>query len=136
MEEALAIVEAVLDDNTRLNDIEEFIFRECWEGKQSYEEMAQNSPYDSEYIKSVAAKLWKKLSKTKAFNEKVISVISYQLSVISTSAIRRLDIWKIIFFYPLKMRGFRPQFLGKKKIGLLFDDIYRDINLYSIEIKL
>ncbi|NEN93715.1 MAG: hypothetical protein F6K48_34530 [Okeania sp. SIO3H1] len=71
VEEALAIVEAVLDDNARLNDIEEFIFRECWEGKQSYEEMAKNSPYDSEYIKSVAAKLWKKLSKTKAFNEKV-----------------------------------------------------------------
>ena len=71
VEEALAIVEAVLDDNARLNDIEEFIFRECWQGKQSYEEMAKNSPYDSEYIKSVAAKLWKKLSKVKAFNEKV-----------------------------------------------------------------
>ena len=71
VEEALAIVEDVLDDEDCLNDIEEFIFRECWEGKQSYEEMAKNSPYDSEYIKSVAAKLWKKLSKVKAFNEKV-----------------------------------------------------------------
>ena len=71
VEEALAIVEDVLDDEDRLNDIEEFIFRQCWQGKQSYEEMAKNSPYDSEYIKSVAAKLWKKLSKAKAFNEKV-----------------------------------------------------------------
>lgn len=69
VEEALAIVEAVLDDKNRLNDIEEFIFRECWQGKQSYEEMATNSPYDSEYIKFVAAKFWKKLSKS--FDEKV-----------------------------------------------------------------
>lgn len=71
VEEALTIVEAVLDDNAGLNDIEEFIFRECWQGKQSYEEMAKSSPYDSEYIKSVGAKLWRKLSKAKAFGEKV-----------------------------------------------------------------
>ncbi len=69
VEEALTIVEAVLDDNAGLNDIEEFIFRECWQGKQSYEEIAKNSPYDSEYIKSVGAKLWRKLSKS--FDEKV-----------------------------------------------------------------
>ncbi len=71
VEEALTIVEAVLDDNVGLNDIEEFIFRECWQGKQSYEEMAKNSPYDNEYIKSVGAKLWRKLSKAKVFGEKV-----------------------------------------------------------------
>ncbi|MGD1807147.1 hypothetical protein ACP6PL_17160 [Dapis sp. BLCC M126] len=67
----ISSVEAVLDDNAGLNDIEEFIFRECWQGKQSYEEMAKNSPYDSEYIKSVGAKLWRKLSKAKVFGEKV-----------------------------------------------------------------
>ncbi|MEM1168593.1 MAG: hypothetical protein AAGJ08_05805 [Cyanobacteria bacterium P01_H01_bin.35] len=33
--------------------------------------MAKNSPYDSEYIKSVGAKLWRKLSKAKVFGEKV-----------------------------------------------------------------
>lgn len=67
-DEALAIVEAVLDDE-RLNDVQELIFRQCWEGRQSYEEIAQLSQYDDEYIKLVAAKLWKLLSD--AFGEKV-----------------------------------------------------------------
>ncbi|RQH34178.1 hypothetical protein D5R40_21040 [Okeania hirsuta] len=59
-----------------------------------------------------------------------LSVISYQLSVISTSAIRRLQIWHKFFslgrldmtriprhlstaFYPLKRGGFRQHFFGK-----------------------
>ena len=41
--------------------------------------MAKNSPYDSEYIKSVGAKLWRKLSRAKAFNEKEKKIILSQL---------------------------------------------------------
>jgi hypothetical protein len=68
VDEALAIAETALND-TRLNDVQEFIFRQCWKGRQSYDEMAKLSQYDDEYIKYVAAQLWKKLSK--AFGEKV-----------------------------------------------------------------
>ncbi|MCU0547236.1 MAG: pentapeptide repeat-containing protein [Oscillatoriaceae cyanobacterium Prado104] len=69
VEEALAIVETVLDDDEQLNDVQELIFKQCWEGRQSYEEIANISQYDDEYIKSAAAKLWKLLSE--AFEEKV-----------------------------------------------------------------
>ncbi|MCT7959042.1 pentapeptide repeat-containing protein [Laspinema palackyanum] len=68
VEEALALVEAVLEDD-RLNDVQELIFRQCWEGNQSYQEIAQVSGYDYEYIKATGAKLWKLL--TEALGEKV-----------------------------------------------------------------
>lgn len=68
VDEALAIVETVLDDDEQLNNVQELIFRQCWEGRCSYEEISQLSQYD-EYIKALAAKLWKQLSE--AFDEKV-----------------------------------------------------------------
>lgn len=68
-EEALAIVEIVLDDNEQLNDMQELIFKQCWEGRHSYDEIANSSKYDDEYIKFAGAKLWKLLSE--AFGEKV-----------------------------------------------------------------
>jgi hypothetical protein len=68
VDEALALVETVLEDD-RLNDVQELIFRQCWEGNQSYQEIAQVSGYDSEYIKATGAKLWKLL--TEVFGEKV-----------------------------------------------------------------
>ncbi|MFY7806101.1 MAG: pentapeptide repeat-containing protein [Limnoraphis robusta] len=68
VDEALAIAEVVLDGEC-LNDVQELIFRQCWEGRCSYQDIAQLSKYDDEYIKSVAAKLWKQLSD--AFDEKV-----------------------------------------------------------------
>ncbi|MCT7976015.1 pentapeptide repeat-containing protein [Laspinema olomoucense] len=68
VDEALALVEAVLEDD-RLNDVQELIFRQCWEGNQSYQEIAQGSGYDSEYLKATGAKLWKLLSEV--FGEKV-----------------------------------------------------------------
>ncbi|MCL1471169.1 pentapeptide repeat-containing protein [Argonema antarcticum] len=68
VDEALAIAETVLDGEC-LNDVEYLIFRQCWQGRCSYEEIAKLSKYDDEYIKSVAAKLWKQLSD--AFEEKV-----------------------------------------------------------------
>ncbi|MFB2918876.1 MULTISPECIES: pentapeptide repeat-containing protein [Aerosakkonema] len=68
VDEALAIAETVLDGEG-LNDVQELIFKQCWSGRCSYEEIAKLSKYDDEYIKYVAAKLWKQLSE--AFNEKV-----------------------------------------------------------------
>ncbi len=68
VDEALAIAETLLDGEC-LNDVQELIFRQCWSGRCSYQEIAQLSKYDDEYIKSVAAKLWKQLSE--AFEEKV-----------------------------------------------------------------
>ena len=69
VDEALAIVETVLDDEEQLNNVQELIFRQCWEGRCSYEEISQLSQYNDEYIKALAAKLWKQLSE--AFDEKV-----------------------------------------------------------------
>ncbi|MEG4247995.1 MULTISPECIES: pentapeptide repeat-containing protein [unclassified Microcoleus] len=69
VDEALAIVETVLDDDEQLNDVQELIFKQSWEGRQSYEEIAKFSKYDDEYIKAAGYKLWKLLSD--AFDEKV-----------------------------------------------------------------
>ncbi|GAB4280932.1 MAG: hypothetical protein Fur0025_09320 [Oscillatoriaceae cyanobacterium] len=69
VDEALALVEMVLEDDARLNNVQELIFRHCWEGRHSYEEIAQVSGYDYEYIKATGAKLWQLL--TEAFGEKV-----------------------------------------------------------------
>ncbi|WP_377478264.1 MAG: pentapeptide repeat-containing protein [Microcoleus anatoxicus] len=68
VDEAIAIAETVLDGEG-LNDVQELIFRQCWEGRHSYEEISQLSQYNDEYIKALAAKLWKQLSE--AFDEKV-----------------------------------------------------------------
>lgn len=68
VDEAIAIAETVLDGEG-LNDVQELIFRQCWEGRCSYEEISQLSQYNDEYIKALAAKLWKQLSQ--AFDEKV-----------------------------------------------------------------
>lgn len=69
VDEALALVEMVLEDDARLNNVQELIFRHCWEGRHSYEKIAQVSGYDYEYIKATGAKLWQLL--TEAFGEKV-----------------------------------------------------------------
>ncbi|OIP69730.1 MAG: hypothetical protein AUK43_11995 [Oscillatoriales cyanobacterium CG2_30_40_61] len=69
IDEALAIIETVLDDDEQLNDVQELIFKQCWLGRESYEEIAKVGNYDNEYIKSTAAKLWKQLSEV--FGEKV-----------------------------------------------------------------
>ena len=67
-DEALVIVETVLDYQN-LNRVQEIIFRECWEGRLSYSEIAKIFGYQPDYIKDAAAKLWKLLSE--AFEEKV-----------------------------------------------------------------
>lgn len=69
VDEALTIAETVLDEADPLNDVQELIFRECWQGRKSYEAIAHVSGYEKEYLKSIGAKLWQQLSD--AFGEKV-----------------------------------------------------------------
>ncbi len=56
VDEALAIVEtwSYVGRLEQLNDVQELIFKQCWEGRQSYEEIAQLSKYNDEYIKALA----------------------------------------------------------------------------------
>ncbi|MGK7905560.1 MAG: hypothetical protein AB4352_29970 [Hormoscilla sp.] len=67
-DEALALVETLLDYQP-LNRVEEIIFRECWEGRRSYGEIAKSTGYQPDYLKQTGYKLWDLLSK--AFGEKV-----------------------------------------------------------------
>ena len=65
--QALRIVDRTLEPD-RLNTVEELVLKECWEGK-TYQEIAQASGYDSDYIRVVGSRLWQNLSN--AFGEKV-----------------------------------------------------------------
>ncbi|MBW4619888.1 MAG: hypothetical protein KME17_11110 [Cyanosarcina radialis HA8281-LM2] len=67
VEEALTIVDTVLTPE-KLNDLQEQVFRGAWEG-QTYPEIAENSGYEPNYIKTVGFQLWKLLSKV--FGEEV-----------------------------------------------------------------
>ena len=70
VDEALTLAEIVLEaEEEPLNDVQEIIFRECWQGRTSYEAIAHVSGYDKEYLKCAGAKLWQQLSE--AFGEKV-----------------------------------------------------------------
>ncbi|NDJ21823.1 hypothetical protein GS682_09270 [Nostoc sp. B(2019)] len=59
LEEALVILDTFLEQS--LNDVQELVFRQAWEG-QTYPEIAESSGYDANYIKDVGSKLWKLLS--------------------------------------------------------------------------
>jgi hypothetical protein len=67
VDEALEIVETALDYDC-LNQIQEIVFRQSWEGR-SYKEIAASSEYEYDYIRDAGAKLWQQLSK--ALGEKV-----------------------------------------------------------------
>lgn len=69
VDDALDIVEFVLDEDSNFTDIQQIIFRECWQGRCSYQEIEKVYGYEYEYIKSTAAQLWRCLSV--AFGEKV-----------------------------------------------------------------
>ncbi|NJL41061.1 MAG: hypothetical protein HC899_33260, partial [Leptolyngbyaceae cyanobacterium SM1_4_3] len=62
VEEALAILDTALQQE-RLNDVQEIVFRCCWEG-QTYAEIADSAGYDPGYIKDVGSKLWQLLSES------------------------------------------------------------------------
>lgn len=65
--QALKIVDKTLEPD-RLNTVEELVLKECWAGK-TYQEIAVDSGYDSDYIRVVGSRLWQNLSH--AFAEKV-----------------------------------------------------------------
>ncbi len=67
LEEALAILDEILTKES-LNDIQELVFRQTWEGK-TYAEIAEGTNYDPDYIKYVGYQLWQMLSN--AIDEKV-----------------------------------------------------------------
>lgn len=60
VEEALLMLDTALEQKF-LNDVQELVFHQSWLGK-TYLEMAENSGYNSNYIKDVGYKLWKLLS--------------------------------------------------------------------------
>ena len=61
IEEALVILDTILQQEC-LNDIQELVFRQSWEGR-TYSEIAESSSYDANYIKDVGSKLWQVLSR-------------------------------------------------------------------------
>lgn len=67
IEQALAIVDKAIAPK-RLSTLQELILRECWLGK-NYQKIAQNSGYDSDYVRVVGSRLWLMLSQV--FAEKV-----------------------------------------------------------------
>lgn len=60
VEEALTILDTALEQKF-LNNVQELVFHQSWLGK-TYLEIAENSGYNSNYIKDVGYKLWKLLS--------------------------------------------------------------------------
>ncbi|HLO85733.1 MAG TPA: NB-ARC domain-containing protein [Nostocaceae cyanobacterium] len=70
VEEALEIIEKVLN-YSRLNKVQELVFRQSWEGK-SYIEIAKENGYEPGYIKDTGSQLWQLLSK--ALGEKVTKI--------------------------------------------------------------
>jgi WD40 repeat protein/DNA-binding MarR family transcriptional regulator len=60
IEDAIATLDSILQPE-HLNDIQELVFRQCWEGR-TYMEIAEDSSYDAGYIKDVGSKLWQFLS--------------------------------------------------------------------------
>ncbi|WP_041698285.1 NB-ARC domain-containing protein [Thalassoporum mexicanum] len=67
IEDALMIVDSILPGRS-LNNIQELLFRQTWEGK-TYLAIAENSGYDASYVRDVGYKLWQTLSR--AFGERV-----------------------------------------------------------------
>jgi hypothetical protein len=59
-EEALAIVDSILAPK-RLSSIQELVICSCWE-QMTYQEIAQNSDYDANYIRLVGSRLWQELT--------------------------------------------------------------------------
>ena len=60
LEEALATLKVILGKKP-LNELQEIVFRQCWE-KKSYPQIAESSGYDDGYVKYVGFELWKILS--------------------------------------------------------------------------
>ncbi|MCG8364656.1 MAG: AAA-like domain-containing protein, partial [Pseudanabaenales cyanobacterium] len=64
---ALVIIDAALEPN-RLNSVQELVFKQCWLDR-TYQEIAEASDYDDDYIRVVGSRLWQSLSEV--FGERV-----------------------------------------------------------------
>ncbi|ELS03338.1 hypothetical protein Xen7305DRAFT_00030600 [Xenococcus sp. PCC 7305] len=60
LEEILVIVDNLIQPE-RLTTLQEIILRQCWSGK-TYQQIAQDSDYDADYIRVVGSRLWQILS--------------------------------------------------------------------------
>ena len=60
IEEALNFVDHAIKPEI-LNSVQELVFTECWQGK-TYQEIAETSGYDPDYIRVVGSRLWLILS--------------------------------------------------------------------------
>ncbi|MEG5082338.1 NB-ARC domain-containing protein [Microcoleus sp. AT8-B4] len=60
LEEALAILDTLLKPG-HLNDVQDLVFRQSWQGK-SYQNMADTSGYDADYLKDIGSQLWRTIS--------------------------------------------------------------------------
>jgi AAA-like domain len=58
--EILATIENLLNP-VYLSAVQELVVRQCWHG-MSYEEIAESSGYDADYLRGVGARLWQMLS--------------------------------------------------------------------------
>ena len=67
IEEALYLVDNAIKPE-RLNSVQELILTQCWSGK-TYQEIADASGYDPDYIRVVGSRLWQLLSES--FGEKI-----------------------------------------------------------------
>ena len=67
IEEALNIVDNAIKPE-RLNSVQELILTQCWSGR-TYQEIADASGYDPDYIRVVGSRLWQLLSES--FGEKI-----------------------------------------------------------------
>lgn len=83
IEEALHLVDNAIKPE-RLNSVQELILTQCWAGK-TYQEIADASGYDPDYIRVVGSRLWQLLSE--AFGEKITknnfrSILRQQVGVV------------------------------------------------------
>lgn len=67
IEEALRLIDSAIEPE-RLNTVQELILIQCWSGR-TYQEIADDSGYDPDYVRVVGSRLWQLLSQT--FGEKI-----------------------------------------------------------------
>ena len=67
IEEALYTIDNAIKPE-RLNSVQELILIQCWSGK-TYQQIADDSGYDADYVRVVGSKLWQLLSEV--FGEKI-----------------------------------------------------------------
>lgn len=93
IEEALHLIDNAIKPE-RLNSVQELILTKCWVGK-TYQEIADASGYDPDYIRVVGSRLWQLLSE--AFGEKITknnfrSILRQQVGVVEEKSGTRSSI--------------------------------------------